>query len=216
MPSGSEDGVRAEVVSRRILPVVVLHRVADALPLCAALAEGGLPVAEVTFRTDAAEASIREIARAMPEILLGAGTVLTPEQVDRAADAGARFIVTPGFSPRTVEAAERRGIPIVPGVNGPTEVEMALSYGLTLLKFFPAEASGGRAMLRALAGPYGDVRFVPTGGIGPENLADYLALANVAACGGSWMVATDLVADGRFDEIAARTRQAVNLAQPAG
>ena len=205
--------VISQVSALRVVPVVVLEDSGDAVPLCSALSEGGLPLAEVTFRTDAAASSIERIARDLPDVLLGAGTVLTTDQVSRAADAGATFIVTPGFNPEVVEAALSRGIPIVPGVNSPTQVELAKTFGLELLKFFPADASGGRAMLKALSGPYGDVRFVPTGGIGPKNLRDYLALPNVAACGGSWMVAPTLIAEKKFNEIAELTRQAMEIAR---
>ncbi|MEX0347413.1 MAG: bifunctional 4-hydroxy-2-oxoglutarate aldolase/2-dehydro-3-deoxy-phosphogluconate aldolase [Rhizobiaceae bacterium] len=203
------------ITNHGVVPVVVLESDDDSLPLCAALTEGGLPVAEVTFRTEAAESAIRKIAEEMPDMLLGAGTVLSEEQLKRAIDAGARFIVTPGFNPKIVEAALKAAIPIIPGVNSPTQVEMAMSFSLSLLKFFPAEASGGRSMLKALAGPYGDVKFVPTGGIGPNNLSDYLQLKNVAACGGSWMVSAKFGADQNFEEITKLTRQAVEIVRSA-
>jgi 2-dehydro-3-deoxyphosphogluconate aldolase/(4S)-4-hydroxy-2-oxoglutarate aldolase len=174
------------------------------------LFEGGLPVAEVTFRTDAAADSIRKIAAERPNVIVGAGTVLTTEQVAMAHDAGAQFLVTPGFNPKVVAEAVRRGIPIVPGANSPTDVEMGLEAGLDILKFFPAEASGGVTMLKSLVGPYGGVRFVPTGGIGAKNLAQYLALPNVLACGGSWMVDPKLIAQGNFDEITRLTREAIS------
>jgi 2-dehydro-3-deoxyphosphogluconate aldolase / (4S)-4-hydroxy-2-oxoglutarate aldolase len=204
--------ITEQLLSRRLLPVVVLDRAEDAASLAEALLEGGLPVAEVTFRTGAAAAAIEEIATKVPSVLVGAGTVTRPEQVARARDAGARFIVTPGFNPAVVSAALEAGIPIVPGVNNPSGVEQAMSFGLDLLKFFPAEPSGGVAFLKALAGPYGDVGFIPTGGIGPSNLRSYLALANVRACGGSWMVDPKLISTGRFDEVARLTAEAVALA----
>jgi len=207
------DGPARRVAASRIVPVVVLENAGDALPLCDALEAGGLPVAEITFRTEAATEAVARVARERPDMLLGAGTVLTEEQVALAADVGAAFIVTPGFNPNVVDAALERGLPVIPGVNSPSQVEMAMSFGLRLLKFFPAEASGGRAMLRALSGPYGDVRFVPTGGIGPENLASYLSLDNVAACGGSWMVAARLIADRDFGAVTELTRQAVETAR---
>ncbi len=199
----------------RVVPVVVLEEADAALPLCDALEAGGLPIAEITFRTEAAPEAITRIGRERPEILLGAGTVLTTEQVIQAADTGASFIVTPGFNPKVVNAALEHGLPVLPGVNSPSQVEMAMSFGLGLLKFFPAEASGGQAMLRALSGPYQDVRFVPTGGVGPANLADYLSLDNVAACGGSWMVAGGLIADRNFGTVTVLTRQTVEIARLA-
>ena len=215
VPETTTATLEQQVADLRVVPVVVLDKVENALPLCSALSDGGLPLAEVTFRTAEAADSIRRISGEMPDILLGAGTVLTPQQVDEAAEAGASFIVTPGFNPSVVEACLERGMPIVPGVNSPSQVEQAMAYGLRLLKFFPAEASGGRAMLKALAGPYGNIRFVPTGGIGPDNLADYLALDTVAACGGSWMVAGSLVAGGRFSDVTKLTRQAMDIARSA-
>ena len=211
-------GAEATVVLKavgaaRLLPVVVLDREEDAVPLAQALSQGGLPVAEVTFRTKAAAGAIRRIAKDVPGVLLGAGTVLTPEQVSEAADAGARFIVTPGFNPKVVEAALEKGLPIVPGINNPTGVEQAMGYGLGAVKFFPAEATGGVPFLKALTGPYGDMRFIPTGGIGLKNLASYLALKAVLACGGSWMVDPELIRAGRFAEIATLTADAVALAK---
>jgi 2-dehydro-3-deoxyphosphogluconate aldolase/(4S)-4-hydroxy-2-oxoglutarate aldolase len=196
----------------RLVPVVVLDRVDDAVPLGTALMEAGLPIAEVTFRTGAAAASIAALRSSLPGMRVGAGTVSSTAQLDEAIAAGAHFVVTPGFNPRVVERALSRGIPIVPGVNAPGFVEMALEFGLTTLKFFPAEASGGIAMIKALAGPYPGVRFVPTGGIGPANLAAWLAQPNVVACGGSWMVDPRLVAAGDFAGIARLTAEAVALA----
>lgn len=207
--------VLASIRAVRLLPVVVIEDVAQSVPLARALVAGGLPVAEVTFRTDAAAEAIHRIAAEVPEILLGAGTVLSEAQVAAAARAGARFLVTPGFNPRVVEAAQAAGLPIVPGINNPTGVEQALGYGLDAVKFFPAEPTGGIPFLKALAGPYGGMRFVPTGGVGPKNLVDYLRLPAVLACGGSWMVDPKLVRDGRFDEITRLTAEAVALAQTA-
>lgn len=197
----------------RLLPVVVVEDAADAVPLARALLAGGLPVAEVTFRTAAAADAIRRVTDEVPEILLGAGTVLSPDQARAARVAGAAFLVTPGFNPSVVQAAADEGLPIVPGVNSPTGVEQAMAAGLSAVKFFPAEASGGVAFIRALMGPYGGMRFVPTGGIGPRNLRDYLALAAVIACGGSWMVDPALVRSGRFDEVQRLTAEAVALAR---
>jgi 2-dehydro-3-deoxyphosphogluconate aldolase/(4S)-4-hydroxy-2-oxoglutarate aldolase len=174
--------------------------------------EGGLPVAEVTFRTASAAQSIKRLRKELPSLLVGAGTVLTLAQAESAVEAGASFAVTPGFNPRIVEFFISKGIPVVPGVNSPTQVEMGLERGLQVLKFFPAEASGGTKMLKALYGPYAEVRFVPTGGIDAGNLADYLRLPNVVACGGSWMVKEDYIRQGRFADIAAACHTAVELA----
>lgn len=204
-----------KLCSSGIVPVIRLERAADALPLGKALIEGGLPVAEVTFRTAAAASAIRLLRKNCPALTVGAGTVLTVEQVDEAVDAGAGFIVTPGFNPRVVDHCIGRGVPVMPGVNSPTQVEMGLERGLALLKFFPAEASGGVKMLRALHGPYGDVLFVPTGGVDAANLAAYLSLPNVAACGGTWMVKEDLIASGRFGEVARLCTEAVAIAEKA-
>jgi 2-dehydro-3-deoxyphosphogluconate aldolase/(4S)-4-hydroxy-2-oxoglutarate aldolase len=196
----------------RLLPVVVVEDAAQAVPLARALAAGGLPVAEVTFRTAAAAEAIRRIAAEVPDVLLGAGTVLTPEQVRAARTAGAGFLVTPGFNPAVVQAAADEGLPIVPGVNNPTGVEQAMAAGLSAVKFFPAEPTGGVPFLKALTGPYGGMQFIPTGGIGPKNLCDYLSLPAVLACGGSWMVDPALVRAGRFDEVQRLTAEAVALA----
>jgi 2-dehydro-3-deoxyphosphogluconate aldolase/(4S)-4-hydroxy-2-oxoglutarate aldolase len=196
-----------------IVPVIKLEKPEQARVLGKALVEGGLPIAEVTFRTKAAPDAIRLLRKEFPSLLIGAGTVLTIEQVDAAVSAGASFAVTPGFNPRIVDACLERGLPVVPGVNSPSQVELGLERGLTLLKFFPAEASGGVKMLKALHGPYAEVKFVPTGGIDASNIASYLALSYVAAIGGSWMVKEDLVAAGAFDQIAALCRDAVALAR---
>lgn len=195
----------------RLLPVVVVEDAADAVPLARALVAGGLPVAEVTFRTSAAADAIRRIADDVPDALLGAGTVLTVDQVKAARKAGASFLVTPGFNPAVVQAAADEGLPIVPGINNPTGVEQAMSFGLSAVKFFPAEPTGGVPFLKALAGPYGGMRFIPTGGIGPKNLREYLALPAVLACGGSWMVDPGLIKSGRFDEVQRLTAEAVAL-----
>ena len=191
----------------KLVPVVVLEDAKDAVSLAKSLIEGGLPCAEVTFRTAAAEESIRKMTEAFPEMLVGAGTVLTTEQVDRAVAAGAKFIVSPGFNPRIVD----KGIPMIPGCCTPSDIEQALERGLEVVKFFPAEAAGGVPMLKALAGPYRNVRFMPTGGIGPANLKNYLALPAVLACGGSWMVKESLVNAGEFDKIRELTMEAVKL-----
>ncbi len=200
----------------RLLPVVVLDESSQALPLARALIAGGLPVAEVTFRTAAAGEAIRRIAADVPEMLLGAGTVLSAENVKAAKDAGASFLVTPGFNPAVVQAAFDAGLPIVPGINNPTGVEQAMSFGLGAVKFFPAEASGGVAFLKALSGPYPGMRYVPTGGIGPKNLSSYLELPAVLACGGSWMVEPKLVREGQYEAITRLAAEAVALAGSAG
>ena len=199
----------------KIIPVVKLDRVQDAVPLADALVQAGLPCAEVTFRTEAAADAIRTMRAAHPGMLLGAGTVLTTAQADEAMDAGAAFLVSPGLNPRVAEHCLKRGYPILPGVCTPTEVEAALALGLDRLKFFPAQAAGGVAMIKALSAPYTMVRFLPTGGVGPDNLREYLACPSVFACGGSWMVADRLIRDGKFDEIRKLSAQAVAIAREA-
>lgn len=192
-----------------LIPVIKLDSPAEALPLGKALVAGGLPVAEVTFRTEAAEESIRILANELPELVLGAGTVLTTTQADAAAAAGARYVVTPGFNPRVVAHCLEMGLPVTPGVNSASQIEEAIEMGLDVAKFFPAGPSGGTEMLKAFAGPYGDkISFIPTGGIGPKNLADYLACPNVFAVGGSWMVPSDAVKAGDFARIEALCREA--------
>ena len=199
-----------QLAAARLVPVVVLDDAAHARPLAGALVEGGLPVAEVTFRTAAAAEAIAQIA-ADGRVLVGAGTVLTPAQVDQAVDAGARYVVSPGFSREVVDRCAERGVLALPGAVTATEVQAALAAGITTVKFFPAETSGGAAAIKALSAPFGDVRFVPTGGIGPKNLAEYLDLPAVTAVGGSWMVPRDLIAAGRFEEVAAKVTEAVAL-----
>lgn len=191
----------------RIVPVIAINHAEDAVPLAKTLVDNGLPCAEITFRTDAAANAIRQMRDAYPEMLIGAGTVLTPAQVDAAIDAGADFIVSPGLNPITVEHCQQRGIPIIPGINNPSLVEQAMSLGLDTMKFFPAEASGGIAMLKALSAVY-PVSFMPTGGVSEENVSDYLALPKVLACGGTWMVPATLIDAKKWDEIA-RLVQAV-------
>ena len=194
-----------------IIPVVVLDDAKDAKALAGALCEGGLPCAEVTFRTAAAEESIRIMSEAYPEMLVGAGTILTTEQADRAIAAGAKFIVSPGLNPEVVKHCMERGIPVTPGVQTPTEIEMALGLGLKTVKFFPAEPAGGLKMIKALAAPYVDVTFMPTGGISAANVREYLAFNKIIACGGSWMVKKDLVTAGDFDTIKAMIREAADI-----
>ncbi len=192
-----------------IVPVVVLDDAKDAAPLAKALCEGGLPCAEVTFRTAAAEESIRIMAKEFPEMLVGAGTVLTTEQVDRAVNAGAKFIVSPGLNPTVVKYCVDKGIPVTPGTSNPSDVEVAISLGLDVVKFFPAEQAGGLNMIKAMAAPYTQMKFMPTGGINAKNLNSYLAFDKILACGGSWMVKKELVAAGEFDKIRDLTREAV-------
>lgn len=207
------EDVLDRIHAARLLPVVVVDEASDAVPLAKALAAGGLPVAEVTFRTEAAAEAIRRVVAEVPDALVGAGTVLTVDQVRAAKAVGATFLVTPGFNPAVVAAAADEGLPIVPGVNNPTGVEQAMAAGLSAVKFFPAEPTGGVPFLKALMGPYRAMRFVPTGGIGPKNLADYLALPAVLACGGSWMVEPSLVRAGRFEDVQRMTAEAVALAK---
>ena len=207
----TEHDVRRTVLGGRIVPVVVLEELETAVPVAAALAEGGIPVAEVTFRTAVAAAAIRRIADDT-DVLVGAGTVVRPEQVDEAVAAGARFIVTPGLSLRVIERCRELDVLVIPGVATATEVIAALDQGLGLLKLFPAEAAGGVALLRALRGPFPDVRFVPTGGITAANAASYLALPSVAAVGGSWMVAPELIAARDYAAISRLAREAATLA----
>lgn len=198
-----------------IVPVVVLNRVEDAKPLANALCEGGLKCAEVTFRTDAAEESIRIMTTEFPDMLVGAGTVLTIEQVDRAVAAGAKFIVSPGFDPEIVDYCIEKDIPVVPGCITPSEVAQGVKRGLEVVKFFPAEQAGGLAMLKAMAAPYTTMKFMPTGGISAKNLSEYLSFKKIIACGGSWMVKADLVDAGDYDRIIELTKEAVELVKAA-
>lgn len=192
-----------------ILPVAVIEHAQHAVPLCDALLAAGLYAIEVTFRTQAAAAAMAAIAKERPQMLLGAGTVLTIEQAETAVKAGAKFIVTPGLNPQIVSWCQSKDVPVYPGVSTPTEIEAALALGLTELKFFPAEQSGGVSMLKALAGPYQQVKFIPTGGISAQNLNAYLDLPNVLCCGGSFMVPTELAAAGDFAGVEALCNQAV-------
>jgi 2-dehydro-3-deoxyphosphogluconate aldolase/(4S)-4-hydroxy-2-oxoglutarate aldolase len=193
-----------------IIPVVKIDDPAGALPLARALKDGGLPCAEITFRTGAAEEAIAAIAKAFPDVLLGAGTVLNTEQVDRALAAGAAYIVSPGFNPAVVAHCVKKGIPIIPGCSTPSDMEKAIEAGLPVVKFFPAEESGGLKFIKAVSAPFPMLKFIPTGGINAENLNAYLSFAPVIACGGSWMVKAGLINEGRFDEITRLTQEAVN------
>ncbi len=192
-----------------IVPVVALDDAADALPLGAALKKGGVSAIEVTFRTAAAADAIRLLTREMPELLVGAGTVLTKAQADAAIEAGAKFIVSPGFQPELVSYVLSKGVPMCPGTATPGEMEQAMALGLSAVKFFPAEQNGGAPMLKALSAPYRDLLFMPTGGVKLENLRTYLALDQVFACGGTWLATKDDIKAKAFDKITARTREAV-------
>ena len=194
-----------------VIPVVVIDDAKDAAPLAKALVEGGLPCAEVTFRTAAAEESIRIMSKEYPEMLVGAGTVLTTEQVDRAVAAGAKFIVSPGLNPRVVKYCVDKGIPVTPGTANPSDIEQALEQGLDVVKFFPAEPLGGLKLIKAMAAPYVGVKFMPTGGINEKNVREYLAYDRILACGGSWMVKGDLIKAGDFEQIKKLTAEAVQI-----
>lgn len=203
--------MKEQIRKLRLVPVVAIDSVDAAVPLADALCEGGLPCAEITLRTDAALESIKALAD-RDEFLLGAGTVHSVDQAKSVVDAGARFVVTPGFNPRTVSWCVENGIPIFPGVATPTDLEMALEHGLEVVKFFPAETLGGVKTLKAFSGPYGGIQFIPTGGISATNLKAYLDLSCVLACGGSWMVKSSLIREGNFEEVKRLTDEAVQLA----
>ena len=198
-----------------VIPVVAIDDAKTAVPLGQALLDGGLPCAEITFRTAAAAAAIQKMSQAFPDILVGAGTILTVAQAEQAAVAGAKFIVTPGFDAKVVAWCLANDMPITPGVMTPTDINQAIAKGLTLLKFFPAEAAGGIKALKAIGGPYVGLKFMPTGGINTSNLADYLSLPMVHACGGSFMVKKQLIAEGRFDEIRELAAAAVSIVKSA-
>ncbi len=195
----------------RLIPVVALPKLQHALPLAESLIEGGLPCAEITFRTAAAAEAIEQISKRFPELLLGAGTVLTTEQAQRAMDCGAQFIVSPGTNPTTVDFCLSKNVTIFPGVCTPSEVEMNLAKGVDVLKFFPAEPAGGVNFLKAICAPYKQVQFIPTGGIEPKNIGQYLTLPQVLACGGSWMVKPELFEAGDFAAVKRLTAEAVAL-----
>lgn len=196
-----------------VVPVVVLEDEKAAVPLAKALVQGGLPCAEVTFRTEAAAESIRLMSEAYPDMLVGAGTVLTTEQVDLAVKSGAKFIVSPGFDPEVVDYCLEKNIPVLPGCITPSEVAQAVKRGLKVVKFFPAEQAGGIAMIKAMAAPYYNVKFMPTGGISPKNLKDYLSCDKILCCGGSWMVKGDMIKNGEFDKIQMLVKEAKELAR---
>ncbi|KAA3606818.1 MAG: bifunctional 4-hydroxy-2-oxoglutarate aldolase/2-dehydro-3-deoxy-phosphogluconate aldolase [Planctomycetota bacterium] len=206
--------VEQRLERHRLVPVMAIHDEGHAEPLAETLLAGGLPIAEITFRTSAAEACLRRMSK-YDDLLVGAGTVTTVNQVGQAVQAGARFLVSPGFAPQIVQAAQAEGVPIYPGVCTPSEVMQASLLGLETLKFFPAGSSGGPKSLRALAPVFPNIRFIPTGGVSAENLKEYLSLPNVLACGGSWMVKTNLFQDGNFEPVLTAIREAVQLANQA-
>ncbi len=199
----------SELYSIGLIPVIKIENPDDAVPLAKALIDGGLPAAEITFRTKCAAEAIKNITDAYPEMLVGAGTVLTTEQVDAAIAAGSKFIVSPGLNPKVVSYCLSKGVPMLPGCANPSDVEAALELGLSTVKFFPAEAVGGLKMLKAMAAPYGQLTFMPTGGINADNLLDYLKFNKIIACGGSFMVKDELVKEKKWDEITALTKDAV-------
>ncbi|WP_199481803.1 bifunctional 4-hydroxy-2-oxoglutarate aldolase/2-dehydro-3-deoxy-phosphogluconate aldolase [Vibrio owensii] len=203
--------IKEQLKALKVIPVIAIDKAEDIIPLGKVLAENGLPAAEITFRSAAAAEAIRLLRETQPDMLIGAGTVLNREQAIAAKEAGATFIVSPGFNPNTVKACQEIGIDIVPGVNNPSTVEAALEMGLTTLKFFPAEASGGINMVKSLLAPYTDIELMPTGGINPANIKDYLAIPRVLACGGTWMVDKKLIEASNWEELARLTREAVAL-----
>lgn len=205
------ENIMVQIEKTGVIPVVVINDVEDAEPLAQALCEGGLPCAEVTFRTAAAEESIRKMTDIYPNMLIGAGTVLTTEQVDRAVAAGAKFIVSPGFDPEVVDYCILKQIPVFPGCITPSEVAQAVKRGLKVVKFFPAVQFGGVSTIQALTAPYVGLKFMPTGGVNAKNLADYLQCKSIIACGGSWMVKSDLIKAGEFEKIKDMTKEAVSL-----
>lgn len=205
------ENIMVQIEKTGVIPVVVINDVEDAEPLAQALCEGGLPCAEVTFRTAAAEESIRKMTDIYPNMLIGAGTVLTTEQVDRAVVAGAKFIVSPGFDSEVVDYCILKQIPVFPGCITPSEVAQAVKRGLKVVKFFPAAQFGGVSTIQALAAPYVGLKFMPTGGVNAKNLADYLQCKSIIACGGSWMVKSDLIKAGEFEKIKDMTKEAVSL-----
>ena len=204
-----ENQMLKELYEIGLIPVIKIEDPADAVPLAKALIDGGLPAAEITFRTKCAAEAIRNITKAYPEMLVGAGTVLTTEQVDAAIAAGSKFLVSPGLNPKVTAYALSKGITMLPGCSNPSDIEAALELGLATVKFFPAEAAGGLKMLKAMAAPYGQLNFMPTGGINADNLLDYLKFGKIIACGGSFMVKDDLVKEKKWDEITALTKNAV-------
>ena len=200
-----------QIQKLKIVPVVVLANIEDTEPTMQALRDGGLPVAEITFRTECAAAAIRLACEKFPEMLVGAGTVLTIEQADCAVKAGAKFIVSPGLNPEVVKWCQAHEVPVIPGIVTPTEMEQAIGLGLTMVKFFPAEPAGGLKYIRAIAAPYTMMKFMPTGGINPQNVREYLAYDRIAACGGSWMVKNMMIENNEFDRIEELVKEAVEI-----
>ncbi|MEZ9073995.1 bifunctional 4-hydroxy-2-oxoglutarate aldolase/2-dehydro-3-deoxy-phosphogluconate aldolase [Vibrio splendidus] len=198
-----------QLANLKVIPVIAINRAEDAIPLGKALVENGMPCAEITLRTEYAIEAIRIMRKEFPDMLIGSGTVLTNEQVDASIEAGVDFIVSPGFNPRTVQYCIDKGVAIVPGVNNPSLVEQAMEMGLRTLKFFPAEPSGGTGMLKALTAVY-PVKFMPTGGVSLKNVDEYLSIPSVLACGGTWMVPTNLIDEGKWDELGKLVRDAVD------
>lgn len=203
--------IEQQISKLGVIPVVVLNDASDALPLARALVEGGLPCAEVTFRTDAAEESIKSISREFPEMLIGAGTVLSTDQVDRAINAGAKFIVCPCFDPEVVDYCLKKEIPVFPGCITPSEVAQAVKRGINVVKFFPAAHFGGIDTINAIAAPFPMVKFIPTGGVNTQNLSNYLQSPKVLACGGTWMVKSDLIVNKEFERIKIITQEAIAI-----
>jgi len=205
----------AEIEKIGIIPVINIDNVERSVPLARALIDGGIPCVEITFRTEQAEESLRQITKNFPKILAGAGTIINAEQVDRALDAGAEFIVCPGFNPKTVEYCLKKQVPVVPGCSNSTDMELAVGLGLEVVKFFPAEQSGGLDFIKAVSAPFSALKFIPTGGINGENIAKYLAFDKILACGGTWMTklgGTDLISAGNFEKITELCRDALNKA----
>lgn len=196
-----------------VIPVAAFEQMEDVLPAAKALCDGGLPAIEITFRTAIAAEAIAAVKQQFPDMLVAAGTVLTPEQVNAAADAGADFLVSPGMNPTTLDAAQKRGIPMIPGIMTPSEAEAAIERGIHLVKFFPAEAAGGLAMLKAMSAPYAMLSFMPTGGISLDNLEHYLAFPKIAACGGSFMLNQQMLANQDYAKITALSQKAADLAK---
>jgi len=207
--SNAENKVFATIGKYKLVPVVIMTNAKDAIALGKAILAGGLPIVEITLRTDAAITAIETLANEFPELLVGAGTVLSVEQVQKAVKAGAKFIVTPGFNTKVVDYCVKNNIPIIPGISSPTLIEMALERNLKVVKFFPAEALGGISFLKAIAAPYPNIKFIPTGGINQTNIKNYLAYDRVFACGGSWMVENSLITAGKFEVITKLIKEAL-------
>ena len=207
--------VLEQIAQIGIVPVIKVEDISLAVPLTKALIDGGINCAEVTFRAEGADKAIEAMSNAYPDMIIGAGTVLTPKQADDAVKAGAKFIVSPGFNPKTLEHCQKIGVPMTPGCITPSEIELAIEMGLDVIKFFPAEQAGGLAMLKALSGPFPQLRFMPTGGISLSNLGEYLSFSKVIACGGSFMVKEEFIKNRQWDKITELSRQAVECCKNA-